>query len=296
MPETIFDQALHAVRRHSKARSGAYIELVERAKLFYIGRETQEEYYPEQTDGKLRIKGSLEADFFRLLVDNFFLPFEQTGMLFNRNKIFAAFGDNGPKVRGPNAEREITIASEAKGIVTVFTGLLRKIERTDDLSLEVSFVLIERIRIAPEGVIVQNAEQAPWSASGAGFNDLVGGMLIDGLRYVALTNLPNHFVVEESTTPNYLRKARLLPNEKRPRYTVLTPGQILKRLKKEPKPALDETGKRVVEFRRAHERLLSDDRYVNLKGTRVHVRAVWNHEVEWDDEEEHKKYRILLDL
>jgi hypothetical protein len=127
------------------------------------------------------------------------------------------------------------------------------------------------------------------------------GFLIKAIHRIIITNLPNHFIVQESTVNrdgSERKQKGLLPSEKRPRLTILRPQQILKRL--ESKAGNQGVPEHKVEFRRAHDRFLTAACFTNMRGQTIAVSAVWNRETEWSEEdlantETHKRYQIILD-
>jgi len=294
----VFDKAVQLVTRHS--RSNEATKTIKQSKLFYH-RQTVINQLLSGTavDGKASIIKADQDDFWRMLTEGFFVPYQQAAMIIDDHMILA-LGDPSPKSQGPTVKRSMVLAFWDEGTFYTLTGVLTKIgysaDRTD-FSIEVDLRELFGGIIGGKQILIHDRTELKRSLIGqSGFEKEIMMNIVGGLQATAITNLPSHFIVEETREWISRPSGIVLPHEKTPRYTILTPGQILTRMKKDARETLERKGKKI-EFRRAHERLLSDDRWVNLQGQWVHVRAVWNYEAEWSeaDESGRNKYRIVLD-
>ena len=124
------------------------------------------------------------------------------------------------------------------------------------------------------------------------------------IEEVAYFNDPSNFVLEE-TPPSFERRMRKKPSKKsqsrilrycdRPRYTVLKPRQIRKRMHL-PEPGVPGGMKRRPHERRAHLRTYSDDakRWPNKHGQTFVVKGSWIGPSE--SVVNGKRYRVLVDM
>lgn len=122
---------------------------------------------------------------------------------------------------------------------------------------------------------------------------LASDMLSLAATRIALANLPSRFVMEVSPAKPVKQGPKLLRQHERSRFVLLTPTEIRKRYIRAGDPAY--TGRHVgAHSRRAHWRTLSSDRYVNAKGTRLHIPATWVGPSE--AVVGNKRYKVRLDL
>lgn len=114
------------------------------------------------------------------------------------------------------------------------------------------------------------------------------------MQEVLYANTPNKFILEESPAKRRKKiKGKILRSGDRPKYTLLSPQKIRKKMK------LSETQNgekqtRLFLGRRAHPRTYHDPRFVNMMGKTVMIPAVWpgdNIKIVGN-----KRYKVMLDL
>ena len=105
-----------------------------------------------------------------------------------------------------------------------------------------------------------------------------------------LNNLENKFILEEKPIKPKVKKGMIARSHQRPKYIILEPKTIRKRM------GLPATGKALEEGyeRRRHYRTYRNDRYVNVQGKTVIIEATW---VGPSEKQIGKKiYKVRLDL
>lgn len=279
----IFNQMAKVIEKHVPE----LIEAVDRSKLFFIDK-IPHEFLPKKPT-----------------TENFFLPFQtvavedkasvvilmdmrknQKGL--KEDRLFmeyipenAPIESFDPNKRGGMNSGSLPIGMLYSGIMGDIVAHENKFTGTGTLYGMMAFrngKVIATMADMPKGLKNWAIEQAAQNA------------MIAMQEIMMMNNLENRFILEEKPIKPKLRQGMIARSHQRPKYTILEPKSIRRKM------GLQPTGKALEEGheRRRHPRTYRSDRYVKMKGKTVIINATW---VGPSDKIVGKKYyKVRLDL
>lgn len=281
----IFDQLAKFVEKHIPE----LINTIERSRLFFID-DIAHDFLPKKP-----------------ITKNFFLPFRVVAVEDKASVVILK--DIDKKATGLKADRAFlefipenapieTFDPEKRGglnegslpIAMLYSGVLSEIESDEINKRFIGVGHLSGMLAIKEGKIIKTLDDMPselirWTTEQASHNALIAMQEI-----MMLNNLENRFILEEKPIKPKIRKGMIARSHQRPKYTILEPKTIRKKM------GLPATGKALEEGyeRRRHKRTYRSDRYVKMKGKTVIINATWVGPSE--KEVGRKYYKVRLDL
>lgn len=310
----IFDRLINAAEKGFSA----LLPLLRAARIFELPKRPQD-FLP---------KGSILEEERQLIEETFFLPFRTIAVEDPASCIILQ--DREKDVRGSKRERIwIEIMPQGGADPNAYTEdpeIIRERNaqlKADGLDKELVIVFgeIHEFRFVGNGgemfldahvgqtltLDERTGRLSNWTEAAREAGDLdriaraSGENVLSALQEVMWINDPDHFVLEEipeeaikkrERSGSKKRRDRVPRTYERPRYTIMRPHNIRKRMGL-PEPEACGTKRRPHE-RRAHLRTLRSSKFVNKKGQRITVKATWVGPKE--NTVGGKRYRVIVDL
>lgn len=114
--------------------------------------------------------------------------------------------------------------------------------------------------------------------------------VVTAISHIFILNRPNNFILEEKPLGVKPKVNKILRLSKRPKYTLITPNAIRKKCGWKPPQGLHQ---KIPHERRGHPRVFRDERYKNMKGKEIWIKATWIGQS--SGKVGNKFYRVLLD-
>jgi len=309
---SLFDRFVAAIERLEPSdRRDGFVNLLNKVRLFRFDKAPHEFLPKSWSDEKRRFAN-----------EQLFLPFQFIALEDAASLVLIA--DEEKHQRGASKPRIVVDVVSATANLANFScrdGKLKENEDVGDEQLTSSaapklfdFVMtagrISTLEFRESGAAVQaDGVVEVWTIKGTHMQPLPfvskeirDSFLINavaGFEEVEFFNDPDFFIVEEvqeKERERYQKRARKLGriarSHQRPVYTALRPKQIRGKLRL-PAPSMV-GGVRMPHERRAHLRTYRNDRFVNMKGRTIIVKACWIGPS--GATVKGKRYRVLLDL